>query len=105
MKTANIVLSIYGQHAVDIAYNFQGNYCYRGIFNHGKKIAQLEVVLDEPGKYNGFDQKWVDVTILGNNLEATLKQLRRLGFSGSWVLCYTEDTYGNKLSDEVFFEI
>ena len=105
MKTANIVLSIYGQEAVNIGYKFQGNYCFHGIYNHGKRIAQLEVVIDEPGYYNGLQNKWVDVTILGNNLEATLKQLRRLGFSGSWTLCYTEDANGNKLSDTVFFEI
>ena len=105
MKTANIVLSIYGQEAVDIGYKFQGSYCFRGIYNHGKRIAQLEVVIDEPGYYNGLQKKWVDVTVLENNLETTLKQLRRLGFSGSWVLCYTEDADGNKLSDTVFFEI
>ena len=105
MKAANIVLSIYGQEAVTIGYNFQGNYCFRGIYNHGKRIAQLEVVVDEPGYYNGLQKKWVDVTILGNNLEATLKQLRRLGFYGSWTSCYTEDADCNKLSDIVFFEI
>ena len=105
MKTANIVLSTYGQEAVDIGYKFQGDYCFRGIYNHGKRIAQLEVVIDEPGYYNGLQKKWVDVTVLGNNLEATLKQLRRLGFSGIWALCFTEDEDGHKLSDEVFFKI
>ena len=105
MKTANIVLSIYGQKAVNIGYKFQGNYCFRGIYNHGKRIAQLEVAIDDPGYYNGLMKKWVDVTVLGNNLDATLKQLRRLGFSESWALCYTEDADGNKLSDDVFFVI
>lgn len=105
MKTANIVLSIYGAEAVKIGYKFQGNYCYRGIYNHGKRIAQLEVVVDEPGYYKGLEKKWVDVTILGNNLDATLKQLRRIGFAKCWTLCYTEDADGNKFSDEVFFEI
>ena len=105
MKTANIVLSIYGQETGNIGYNFQGNYCFRGIYNHGKRIAQLEVVVDEPGYYNGLQKKWVDVTILGNNLEETLKQLRRLGFSGSWTLCYTKDANGKQLSDTVFFKI
>ena len=105
MKIANIILSIYGHNAVNIAKKFQGDYCYRGIYNHGKRIAQLEIVIDEPGYYAGLENKWIDVTILGNNFESTLKQLRRLGFAGCWVLCYAEGMNSNKLSDEVFFEI
>lgn len=105
MKTANIILSVYGHDAVNIAKKFQGNYCYRGIYNHGKRIAQLEIVIDKPGYYAGLENKWIDVTILGNNFDATLKQLRRLGFSNCWTSCYTEDIDGKKLSDEVFFKI
>lgn len=105
MKIANIILSIYGHHAVDIAKKFQDNYCYRGIYNHGKRIAQLEIVIDEPGYYAGLENKWIDVTILGNNFDATLKQLRRLGFANCWTLCYAGDIDGKKLSDEVFFKI
>ena len=103
--TKNTVISIYGQHAVDIAYNFQGGYCYRGIYDHGKRIAQLEVVIDKPGKCNGFDQKWVDVTLDPWNFEKVIKQLKRLGFSECFALVYGENDYGYKTTNEVFIQI
>ena len=105
MEKSQIVLSIYGQNAVNMGYKFQNGYCYRGIFNHGKKIAQLEVVLDEPGTYNGFSIKWVDATILNNQLEATLVQLKKIGFSGCWAEVVIETENGNRISDGAFIRI
>lgn len=82
-KEIEIVICINGQQAVDAGYEFQGNYCYRGIYDHGKKIAQLEVVIDEHGEYNGRPNKWVDVTCtVGVSVKKVLKQLKRLGFDG-----------------------
>lgn len=75
-----VVLSVYGREAVKRGYEFQGNSCYRGIYDHGKRIAQLEVVVDEDGQYNGFDLAWVDVMTKKENVQKTLKQLARLGF-------------------------
>ena len=96
---------IYGGRMVQSLSGLSKVYPSYVVLSNAKKLRTIELGSDEPGYYNGLQKKWVDVTILGNNLEATLKQLRRLGFSGSWVLCYTEDADGNKLSDEVFFEI
>ena len=81
MKQFNIAIN--GQAAVDAAYAFIGNGCYRGIYNHGKRIGQIEVTIDDDGYYNGNPNKWVDVTVLQQNqIETVLKQLSRIGFSG-----------------------
>lgn len=78
------VVSVNGQKAVDAGYAFQRGACYRGIMNHGKKIAQLEVVVDEPGEYNGNPNKWVDVSYIktGKNVETVLNILSKIGFKG-----------------------
>ena len=89
MKTEYyVVLSIYGREAVKRGYEFQNGYCYRGIYDHGKRIAQLEVVVDEPGQYNGYELAWVDVMVEPKNIQKTLKQLSRIGFAG----CYASIT-------------
>lgn len=81
MKQFNIAIN--GQKAVDVARAFVGSGCYRGIYNHGKKIAQVEVVIDDTGTYNGNPNKWVDVTVLEQKqIETVVKQLFRLGFAG-----------------------
>lgn len=81
MKQFNIAIN--GQKAVEAARAFIGTDCYRGIYNHGKRIAQLEIVIDEPGTYKGNTNKWVDVTILKQkHIESVIKQLSRLGFKG-----------------------
>lgn len=59
-----IVISINGQKAVDVARAFCAGCCTRGIYAHGKRIAQLEVVVDQDGTYNGNPNKWVDVTVI-----------------------------------------
>ena len=80
-------ISINGQRAVDLGYKFQNGSCYRGIYNHGKRLGQLEVVIDEPGEYNGYSEKWVDVSYIEHkNIDAVLKQLKRLGFSGCFAV-------------------
>lgn len=67
------VLSICGEKAVEIAEKFQNGYCYRGIYNHGKKIAQCEAVLHD----------LVDVTVFyKKDIETVLNQLVKIGFSG-----------------------
>lgn len=77
MKQFNIAIN--GQKAVDAARAFIGTACYRGIYNHGKRIAQVEIVIDEPGTYKGNSNKWVDVTILNQkNIEMVVNQLAML---------------------------
>ena len=93
LKQFNIAIN--GQKAVDAASAFIKNACYRGIYNHGEKIAQVEIVIDEPGTYNGNPNKWVDVTILKQkHIESVIKQLSRLGFKGCPCMMQAETVTG-----------
>ena len=85
------VISIQGQQAVDAGYKFQKNYCYRGIYDRGERIAQLEVVLDSDIVHCGLVQKWVDITLYDwRYADRVLKQLERLGFQGCLCMLYDE---------------
>lgn len=91
-----IVISINGQKAVDVARAFCAGCCTRGIYAHGKRIAQLEVVLDDDGTYNGIPIKWVDVTVIIPGEEDTVMgQLARLGFAGCPCIMTFEDYSGS----------
>lgn len=86
---------INGQKAVDAGRAFCGHSCYRGIYNHGKRLAQLEVTVDDSGEYNGRPNKWVDVTIADRrNVETVINQLARLGFSGCPCIIAAEEDDG-----------
>ena len=99
------IISIQGQRAVDAGYRFQTNYCYRGIYDHGERIAQLEVVLDSDMAHNGLVQKWVDVTLYDwRYADRVLKQLKRLGFEGCLCMCYDELNDAGQ-NDAVFFHL
>ena len=99
------VFSIQGQRAVYAGYKFQKNYCYRGIYDHGERIAQLEVVLDSDLVYNGLTSKWVDVTLYKSEYaDRVLKQLERLGFQGCICMCYDELNDAGQ-NDAVFFHL
>ena len=93
-KRTYTVFGINGESAVKLAKRFQGGYCYRGIYNHGKRIAQLEVVLDEPGEYNGYPNKWVEISVIGRAENETLSQLKKIGFSDEWILISTAHERG-----------
>lgn len=99
------ILSLQGQRAVDAGYKFQRNYCYRGIYDHGERIAQLEVVLDSDEVHEGLVQKWVDVTLYKWEYAGrVLKQLEKLGFKGC--LCMFYDEISNLGQDDaVFFHL
>ena len=85
------VFSLQGQRAVDAGYKFQRGYCFRGIYDHGERMAQLEVVLDSDEVHNGLIQKWVDVTLYKwEYADRVIKQLERLGFKGCLCMCYDE---------------
>lgn len=93
MEQFNIAIN--GQKAVDVARAFVGPACYRGIYNHGKRIAQAEIVIDEPGTYKGHPNKWVDVTIPEQqNVESVIKQLSRIGFAGCPCMVQAETVTG-----------
>lgn len=67
-------IHIFGADAVAIAERFCRGYCYRGIYDHGNYMAQLEPVLDD----------LVSVAFIksGADINRVLHQLARLGFSG-----------------------
>ena len=93
MKQFNIAIN--GQKAVDAARSFIGNACCKGIYNHGKRIAQVEVVLDDDGSYNGSPNKWVDVTVFEQKqIETVVKQLARLGFNDCPCIIQIENVTG-----------
>ena len=93
MKQFNIAIN--GQKAVNSARSFIGNACCKGIYNHGKRIAQVEVVIDDDGSYNGSPNKWVDVTVLEQKQIGTVvNQLSRLGFSGCPCIIQVENVSG-----------
>lgn len=97
MKQFNIAIN--GQKAVDAAYAFIGSSCYRGIYNHGKRIGQMEVVIDEDGYYNGNPNKWVDVTVLEQKqIETVINQLSRIGFKGCPCIIQEENLHGCMIS-------
>ena len=99
------IISIQGQRAVDAGYKFQQNYCYRGIYDHGERIAQLEVVLDSDIVKCGLVQKWVDVILYDwKYADRVLKQLERLGFQGCLCMCYNEISDAGQ-NNAVFFRL
>ena len=99
------IIFIKGHHAVDAGYKFQQNYCYRGIYDHGERIAQLEVVLDSDMVHNGLVQKWVDVILYKwEYAERVIKQLERLGFKGCLCMFY-DDMSNSGQDDAVFFHL
>lgn len=104
-----IVVSLYGQKAVNRAYAIQNGKCYTDISGeNGRKITQLEATVNEPGTYNGLVQKWVDVTIVDGDLETTLSKLAEIGFSGTWALVELQRENGcflETISDPVFLQI
>lgn len=81
-------ISINGQKAVDLGYKFQNGSCYATL---PSKLGQLEVVIDEPGEYNSFSNKWVDVSYIktGAAVAQALDELSSLGFKGC--PCYVSD--------------
>ena len=97
------ILSLQGQRDVCAGYKFQRRYCYRGIYDHGERIAQLEVVLDSDIVKYGLVQKWVDVTLYKwEYADRVIKQLERLGFKGCLCMCYDELNDAGQ-DDAVFF--
>jgi hypothetical protein len=83
MEEISYTVSINGQRAVNRAYEIIGNHCYTGIYINSVRVAQMEVVLDEEGEYNGWLIKWVDVSYINEtNIDAVICELSNMGFSG-----------------------
>lgn len=77
------VIAINGQKAVDAARELTRGYCYTSLYNHGIKLAQVEVTIDDDGFYNGNPNQWVDVSFIAHkNIELTILELSRKGFKG-----------------------
>lgn len=100
------VISVQGQRAVDAGYKFQQDHWCRCIYDHGEKIAQLQVVLDSDLIYKGLASKWVDVILYKwEYADAVLSQLERLGFKGCLCAFYDEaDIFGTR-DNTIFFHL
>ena len=75
---------INGQKAVDAGYSFNNGGCCADITNSGKRLGQLEVVVDEEGDEEGVLNKWVSVAYIqkGEDVETVLNILKKQGFDG-----------------------
>ena len=84
------VIALNGQKAVDAAKKILQNRCYCSICNG---LAQIEIVIDEPGTYNGRVNKWVDCSYILNleNVQSVLEWLADSGFGGcDYIVCECE---------------
>ena len=86
------IISLCGQEAVDIAYNLCEGKCYWRLPTYG----QMEVVIDEPGYYNGLPMKWVSIYGIPNGkcVEVVLRNLSMVGFAGMYALIGVEEIDG-----------
>lgn len=90
-------ISINGQKAVDTARKIQKNHCYKRLFKNGKYLAQMEIVLDDDGVYNGKPNKWVDVSYISTyeNVFKTIQLLIKLGFNDCFCFLAEESEEDN----------
>ena len=75
-------LYLFGIENAKKARSFIGNSCVRGIYDHGKRIAQIEDVLE--------DLIFVGYIENSANVEKVIENLFRLGFTG---LCEIEENW------------
>lgn len=86
-------IMVNSQYAVDLSREIIGNYCYKRIVINGQFLAQAEIVIDEPGKYNGLENKWVSFGFVpGNKVETLLKWFVDNGFSNCFATIEQEDS-------------
>ena len=92
-------ISLYGQVAALIGQVLEAGSCYGSIFSHGKRVAQLEVVMDD----------LVDVTLFpAVQVAGVVHQLDCMGFGGCWASVQVEDVQGcmiTTISQSYFFQI
>lgn len=90
-------IAVNGQKAVDLARKIIGNKCYLALMPNGKWLTQIEVVIDEPGNYNGKPNKWVDFSFINpEDIETVIKWLKENGFSGCFAYMANEITGKNE---------
>lgn len=81
-KTSHFNLFLFGKENAKKARDFIGGGCVRGIYDHGKRLAQIEDVLE--------DLVFVGYIESSANVEKVIKQLSRIGFTG---LCEIEENW------------
>ena len=100
-------LSLDGKTNIELAKKFQNGFCYRGIYDHGKRIAQLEVVLNYGEKgYTIISEKAGLIDVIGvelKNFDKVLHQLKRLGFSGFVGVSHDQECCEAEWYDPNFF--
>ena len=97
------VIEVNGQKAVDAARAFIGSRCYRQLQIGGAFAAQIEVVIDEPGTYNGHSNKWISVSFIpAAMVPAVMAWLENNGFSGCLASLANEDADGPREFEQLF---
>lgn len=97
------VIEVNGQKAVDAARDFIGARCYRQLQIGGAFAAQVEVVIDEPGDYNGYANKWVAFSFIpAAMVPAVFAWLENNGFSGCLASLANEDADGPREFEQLF---
>ena len=89
-------VSINGQRAVEAARMILGHHCTK-IIKVGKNSGQMEIALDEDRVYNGYAQKWVDISYIDTREEADaiIDALPAMGFGGCEAELLRETTHGS----------
>ena len=97
------LIEVNSQKAVDAARAFIGPRCYRQLEIGGVFAAQIEIVIDEAGEYNGYSNKWVAVSFIPAALvPAVFTWLENNGFSGCLATFETEAEDGPREFERIF---
>ena len=91
-------ISINGQKAVDAAREILGRHCTKLIKLVDEDASgQMEIVLDSDDVYNGYIQKWVDISYIDTREEADaiIANLPAMGFGGCEAELLLETMHGS----------
>jgi len=100
-------ISVNGHAAITKAREYIGNHCYTQIKINNTFAAQIEIVIDEQGTYNGMPNKWVDFSFIPSKLVLSVLQwLSDNGFGGFTAIIFEdENTNENPSPEHYMFKI
>lgn len=90
-------IMVNSQAAVDAARAFIGSRCYRQLEIGGRFATQIEIVIDDPGYYGGYPDKWVAFSFIPSDMvQAVFAWIENNGFSGCVATFENEEADGPK---------